>query len=74
MAKSDGSLDFCGRQNIFPAFINGNKYASAKALTPYDDLISGYFENAAEQYAAGEVSREEAIENFKTNVQDNLWY
>ena len=74
MAKSDGSLDFCGRQNVFPAFINGNKYASAKALTPYDDMIGGYFEDAAEQYATGEVSREEAIENFKTNVQDNLWY
>ena len=74
MAKSDGTLEFCGNQNTYPAFITGNKYASAKALTPYDDLISGYFEDAAARYAAGEVSREEAIENFKTNVQDNLWY
>ena len=24
MAKSDGKLDFCGGQNVFPAFINGN--------------------------------------------------
>ena len=74
MAKSDGTLDFCGGQNIFPAFIAGNKYASAKAMTQYDETINGYFTDAAVQYAEGNVSREEAIENFKTNVQDNLWY
>ena len=28
MAKSNGELDFCGGQNVFPAFIAGNSYAS----------------------------------------------
>lgn len=72
MAKSDCTLEFCGGQNIFPAFISGNKYASAKAMTLYDETISGYFTNAAYQYAEGNVDRDGAIENFKTNVYDNL--
>ena len=72
MSKSDGTLEFCGEQNIFPAFIAGNKYASAKAMTQYDETINGYFTDAAAQYAEGNVDREEAIDNFKTNVYDNL--
>ena len=72
MAKSDGKLDFCGGQNVFPAFIAGNQYASAKAMTQYDETINGYFTDAASQYAEGNVDRAGAIEQFKTNVQDNL--
>ena len=72
MAKSDGKLDFCGGQNVFPAFIAGNQYASAKAMTQYDETINGYFTDAAAQYAEGNVDRAGAIEQFKTNVQDNL--
>jgi hypothetical protein len=72
MAKSDGKLDFCGGQNVFPAFIAGNQYASAKAMTQYDETINGYFTDAASQYAEGNVDRAGAIENFKQNVQDNL--
>lgn len=72
MAKSDGKLDFCGGQNVFPAFIAGNQYASAKAMTQYDETINGYFTDAASQYAEGNVDRAGAIDQFKTNVQDNL--
>ena len=72
MAKSDGALDFCGGQNVFPAFIQGNQYASAKAMTQYDETINGYFTDAAAQYAEGNVDRAGAIDQFKTNVQDNL--
>jgi hypothetical protein len=72
MAKSDGSLDFCGGQNVFPAFIDGNKYASAKAMTQYDETINGYFTDAANQYAQGNLDRDAAMDAFKTNVTDNL--
>ena len=72
MAKSDGSLDFCGGQNVFPAFIDGNKYASAKAMTQYDETINSYFTDAANQYAQGELDRDAAMDAFKTNVTDNL--
>jgi hypothetical protein len=72
MAKSDGALDFCGGQNVFPAFIDGNKYASAKAMTQYDETINSYFTDAANQYAQGELDRDAAMDAFKTNVTDNL--
>ena len=72
MAKSDGTLEFCGGQNIYPAIIMGNKYASAKAITQYDETINGYFTDAADQYAEGIVNRDEVIENFKKNVYDNV--
>ena len=72
MAKSDGTLPFCGGQNIFPAFIAGNANASGKAMTQYDETINGYFTDAATQYAEGNLDRDGAIEAFKTNVMDNL--
>ena len=72
MAKSNGELDFCGGQNIFPAFIEGNKYASAKAMTQYDETINGYFTDAANQYALGNTDRDGAIDAFKTAVSENL--
>ena len=72
MGKSDGTLDFCGGQNVFPAFIDGNKYASAKAMTQYDETINGYFTDAANQYAQGNLDRDAAMDAFKTNVTDNL--
>ena len=72
MAKSNGELDFCGGQNVFPAFIAGNSYASAKAMTQYDETINGYFTDAAGQYAEGKLDRAGAIDAFKTAVTDNL--
>lgn len=72
MAKSNGELDFCGGQNVFPAFIAGNSYATAKAMTQYDETINTYWQDAATQYAQGNLDRDAAVEAFKTNVADNL--
>jgi hypothetical protein len=72
MDKSDGTLPFCGGQNIFPAFIGGNANASGKAMTQYDEGINGYFKEAATQYANGELDRDAAIEQFKSQVTDAL--
>ncbi|MBQ1246717.1 MAG: carbohydrate ABC transporter substrate-binding protein [Clostridiales bacterium] len=72
MGKSDGTLAFCGGQNIFPTFIAGNANASGKGMTQYDATINTYFTDAANQYAEGNLDRDAAIETFKTNVADNL--
>lgn len=72
MAMSKGDVEFCGGQDIFPAFINGNKYASAKAMTQYDETINRYFNDAVGQYANGQMDKETALETFKTSVTDNL--
>ena len=70
MAKSDGTLEFCGGQDIFPAIIKGNKMASAKAFSPYDETINSYFTNAADEYADGTIDKDKAIEQFKKNVEE----
>ena len=72
MAKSDGTLAFCGGQNIFPTFIAGNSNATGKGMTQYDATINNYFTDAASQYAEGNLDRDGALETFKANVSDNL--
>ena len=72
MSKSDGSLDFCGRQNIYPAYLKANNLASAKSVSQYDSIISGYYEYAAEQYFEGKVERDQAIKDFKKKVNEDI--
>lgn len=72
MAKSDGTVDFLGGQNMFDAFIEGNKFANGKNLTQYDETINKYWRDQVRQYTAGNKSRDEAIADFKSNVENNL--
>ena len=72
MAVSNGELDFLGGQNMFEAFVPANEYANGSNLTQYDETINNYFRDAVRQYTAGELSREDALTAFMTNVADNL--
>lgn len=72
MAKSDGSLDFLGGQNMFDVFVPANDYANGKNLTQYDESINTYWRDQVRAYTAGEKSRDEAIASFKQMVADNL--
>lgn len=72
MSKSDGTLDFLGGQNMFDVFVPANKYANGKNLTQYDETINTYWRDQVRQYTAGEKSRDDAIKDFKQQVQDNL--
>ena len=70
MVKSNGSSDFCGGQNIFPAIIESNKNASAKAISEYDEYCGHALMNASLRYSFGKIKRAEAIEEFKKEVED----
>ena len=72
MAKSDGTLDFLGGQNMFDVFGDANAYANGKNLTQYDEAINLKWRDQVRQYSAGEKSKEEAIAAFKQDVADNL--
>ena len=72
MAMSNGELDFLGGQNMFDVFVPANAYANGTNLTQYDETINNYFRDAVRQYTSGEMSRDDAITAFKTNVADNL--
>lgn len=74
MAKSDGSMDFCGGQNTYAAFIQGNNFASGKCMTEYDESISGYFTDMAEHYAAGEIDKKQALKDFIEVVKEYICF
>ncbi|MBN1778280.1 MAG: extracellular solute-binding protein, partial [Clostridiales bacterium] len=72
MAKSDGTVEFLGGQNMFDVFVPANAYASGASLTQYDETIYTLFNDQVNQYKLGEKTREDALETFKMNVADNL--
>ena len=72
MAMSDGKLDFLGGQNMFDVFVPANQFANGKNLTQYDETINSMWRDAVRQYTGGAMTRDEAIEFFKTNVEDQL--
>lgn len=72
MAASNGEVEICGGQDMFPAFIAGNAYANGKCLTQYDERINALFREQVTQYAIGEKDKDAAIADFKTNVADEL--
>ena len=74
MAKSNGTLDFLGGQNMFDYFVPAGDYANGKNLTAYDETINSYWRDQVRAYANGEKSRDAAIADFKQTVKDNLGF
>ncbi len=72
MAKSNGETEFLGGQNMFEVFIPANEYASGKSMTQYDSTINNSWDAAVGQYVAGELGRDEAIEEFKLDLSGKL--
>jgi len=72
LARSDGTLDFLGGQNMNDIFIPAGATASGRGFGPYDETINQIFEDQAGQYFMGEKSRDEAIADFKQQVADTL--
>lgn len=72
MAKSDGTVDFLGGQNMFDVFIAANENAKGTNLTQYDEKINSLWREQVREYTAGNKSRDDAIADFKQNVSDNL--
>jgi len=72
MAKSNGTLEFLGGQNMFDVFVPANQFANGKNLTQYDETINRFFRDAVRLYTSGQITRDEAVAQFKQNVADNL--
>lgn len=72
MKKSDGSVEFLGGQNMFEAFVPAGEFANGKNLTQYDESINIAWRDLVREYTAGTKSREQAIEDLKQYVRDNL--
>ena len=72
MAKSNGTLEFLGGQNMFDVFVPANQFANGKNLTQYDETINNIWRDQVRQYTAGNVDRAGAIAAFKQSVTDQL--
>jgi len=72
MDKSNGELEFLSGQNMFDVFVPANAFANGKNLTQHDQTINDAFREQVRLYTAGTISREEALNNFKTNVKEKL--
>ena len=72
MEKSNGELDLLGGQNMFEVFVPANANATGKNLTQYDESINLIWRDQVREYAAGNKSREQALQDFKNRVRDEL--
>ena len=72
MARANGTLEFCGGQNVYPVFIAVNQAATSKSMTEYDKIINLYYIDAVNSYADGKLDRAGAVNAFRTKVQKNL--
>jgi hypothetical protein len=72
MARSDGTNDFLGGQNMFDVFIPASANARGDNATQYDETINVAFRDQVNAYVNGEKDKETAIADFKTNVAENL--
>jgi len=72
MAKSNGTVELLGGQNMFEVFVPANANATGKNLTQYDESINQIWRDQVRSYAAGKKSREDALKDFKQNVKDQL--
>ncbi len=72
MAKSNGEVEFLGKQNMFDYFVPANEFANGKNLTPYDEKINSIWRDQVRMYTSGEKSRDQAIKDFKQKVKDDL--
>lgn len=70
--KDDYSDEFLGGQNHYAAFADMIEGINTDIITEYDQEINSLFlDHALTPYSKGEVEQEEAMDNFKTQVQNS---
>lgn len=74
MRKSHGKLDFLDGQNMFDVFIAASKLVNGKNVTEYDNWISMLWCEQTLEYTSGKKTREQAIADFKEEVEENIDY
>ena len=72
MANAKSEPAFLDGQNMFEYFIPANSYANGTILSKYDGTINNLFQDQVKEYVLGNKSKEDAIKDFKQNVEDSL--
>ncbi|MCL2254264.1 MAG: ABC transporter substrate-binding protein [Lachnospiraceae bacterium] len=74
MAKSDGTLEYLGGQNMYDYFIPAAAAAKSDNWIEYDRLINDWFADQVRQYYNGNKTKEQAIADFKQRITDELGF
>lgn len=61
---------FLGNQNPYPVFANASAKASASSYSAYNVELNGTFMDLCNQYAHGQLSKEDAIHHFMDRAED----
>ena len=73
MTKNLPANSSCKKEsNIYDYFILANKRTRALKLTEYDEMLDSLWMNEIRNYANGEISREQALSDFRDTVLYNL--
>ena len=70
IANSDYSSDFLGGQNHIALFSEAAKKIDMSNISDYDQGCNECIQNAFHEYFEGNVTREEALDNFYTAVME----
>lgn len=68
IANSDFKSEFLGGQNHIALFNEAAKKISMKNMSPYDQGCTEEFQSAMKDYFDGVVTKDQALENFYTNI------
>jgi len=69
IGKSDYSFDFLGGQNHIALFTDVADRIDMSNTSPYDQGCTEEFQRAFKDYFDGNVTKEEALQNFYTNIK-----
>lgn len=72
--KVECKPDVLGGQDLFEAYLSANRLARGKGLSEHGKHFSVYWADEALEYAEGRKTREQAIADFRKNVDDYLSY
>jgi len=72
MSKADGSLDILSGQNMNEYYLPAAQGVRSSHWHEYDSMINNLFTDYCYMYYTGNMSKDEAIEEFKYEVQDRF--
>ncbi len=72
MKNTENKLDFLGGQNMFEVYDKAAKLANGKVSTEFDEGINFYWREQVREFTSGKKIKEQAMEDFKKNVKENL--
>lgn len=72
MQNSDGTLDYLGGQNMYGVLSQAANFVNGSNGSPYDEWLNAFWCDQVSAYANGTKTREQAIADFRKDVNTYL--